>query len=180
MKDIIGFEGLYAVTVDGKIWSYPKFTKMPNGKGIRADGNKWITPFFVTKRTNHQRVYLHKNGKTFGIFVHRLVAQAYIENPFNYPYVNHIDGNPLNNHTNNLEWCNASMNSKHAITLGLTKIPNQIGASNSQAKLTDFIIKEIRLMFLTEKNCAKIGRHFNLKPKHAYDICHFRCWKHVI
>jgi HNH endonuclease len=179
MKDIFGFEGTYAVTQDGKVWSYPKLTKMPNGRGIREDGNKWITPLRGQKRTTHQRVYLHKDGKTFGISVHRLVAQAYIENPLNYPFVNHIDGNPLNNNITNLEWCTAKHNSKHAYDTGLIKIPHQFGANNSNAKLTNNDIVEIRKYYKDVNNSAMVARKFNINARHAWAICNNRAWTHI-
>lgn len=51
--------------------------------------------------------------------VHRMVAELYLENPKNYKQVNHLDGNKLNNNVSNLEWCNQSMNTKHAYDMGL-------------------------------------------------------------
>lgn len=59
-------------------------------------------------------VCLSKNNKTVHRRVHRLVAQAFIKNPNNWPIVNHKDGNKSNNNVNNLEWCTEKYNMKHA------------------------------------------------------------------
>lgn len=59
-------------------------------------------------------VCLSKNNKTVHRRVHRLVAQAFIKNPNNWPVVNHKDGNKSNNNVNNLEWCTEKYNAKHA------------------------------------------------------------------
>lgn len=45
---------------------------------------------------------------------HRVIAMTYLPNPNNYPQVNHIDGNKLNNSLSNLEWCTGEQNRKHA------------------------------------------------------------------
>ena len=56
-----------------------------------------------------------KKNKT----IHRLVAEAFIPNPNNYPQITHIDGNKLNNKVDNLEWCTNEYNMKEAWRLGL-------------------------------------------------------------
>lgn len=61
-------------------------------------------------------------GKHFRI--NRLVAQAFIDNPENKPYVNHIDGNKMNNNINNLEWVSPSENAIHAYKTNL-RLPNR-------------------------------------------------------
>lgn len=54
-------------------------------------------------------------------FVHRCVASAFLDNPNNLPTINHKDGNKLNNHVDNLEWCTYSQNLIHAYATGLKK-----------------------------------------------------------
>lgn len=51
--------------------------------------------------------------------VARIVAMVFIDNPNNYPIVNHIDGNKLNDRVDNLEWCQYQYNNVHAFKTGL-------------------------------------------------------------
>ena len=67
----------------------------------------------------YRHVGLTINGKAKSCRVHRLVAQAFIPNPENKPYVNHIDGNRSNNNIENLEWCTPKENTQHAVRTGL-------------------------------------------------------------
>ena len=60
-------------------------------------------------------------GKRKDFKGHRLVAEYFIDNPNNYPIVNHIDGNKANNHIENLEWCTYSQNNIHAYKNGLNR-----------------------------------------------------------
>lgn len=60
--------------------------------------------------------HLCKNRIRKAITVHRLVACAFIENPNNYPSIDHIDGNPMNNHVSNLRWCTNTINMNNPIT----------------------------------------------------------------
>lgn len=64
-------------------------------------------------------IYLRVNIKKYAL--HRLVALTFIENPENKPFVNHIDGNKLNNKAENLEWLTCSENNLHAHKIGLNK-----------------------------------------------------------
>ena len=89
MKDIIGYEGLYAVTSCGKVWSYKSKKFLKPGK--RRDG--------------YLHVSLYKGGEGKLYYIHRLVAEAYLPNPNGLQQVNHKDENRENNALQNLEWC---------------------------------------------------------------------------
>lgn len=95
MKDIKGFEGKYAVTEDGKVWSYW-------GKGHFLKQSITQTGYCV--------VSLSKNGQYATHYVHRLVAETFIANPDRLPEINHKDEDKSNNSVTNLEWCDAQYN----------------------------------------------------------------------
>ena len=88
MKDIKGYEGLYAVTSCGKVWSY-KY-------------KRFLNPRLQTK--GYLQIGLTKNGERKNHLIHRLVAEAYIPNPNNLPQVDHIDNDKTHNYVNNLQW----------------------------------------------------------------------------
>ena len=97
-KDIKGFEEIYSVSVDGKIYS-KRLNKQLN----------------VDATSGYERVILQKNKHKERWLVHRLVALHFVDGYFDGAIVNHIDGNSFNNHFSNLEWCNQSHNLLEAI-----------------------------------------------------------------
>ena len=86
-KDILGFEGRYRVNREGVVIN-------KSGKEVKQE---------VSQR-GYLRVRLCKDKKTFNIKVHRIVAESYIENPYNLPQVDHINGNKHDNRVGNLRW----------------------------------------------------------------------------
>jgi hypothetical protein len=74
-----------------------------------------------------------KDGIQVNISTHRLVATHFIPNPNCYPEVNHIDGDKKNSDYRNLEWCNKSMNMKHAYRLNLKKPVMMMGKDNPES-----------------------------------------------
>ena len=97
MKDIKGYEGLYAITTEGDVWSYKS--------------KRFLKP--VADCKGYLFVRLCKDGKVKSYRLHRLVAEAYLPNPDNLPQINHRDENKTNNCLQNLEWCDASYNTNY-------------------------------------------------------------------
>ena len=65
--------------------------------------------------SGYLKVVLRHNKQSKNKYLHRLIAEHFIENPTNAPMVNHKDGNKLNNHVSNLEWCTRKQNVNHAV-----------------------------------------------------------------
>lgn len=108
-KDIKNYEGLYQVSNLGKVRSLYKWDI---NKKQYIKENKILK---LNTRNNYYIVQLTKNKKRKSKQVHRLVAEAFILNPKNKPFINHIDFNTKNNNINNLEWCTQKENVNHSI-----------------------------------------------------------------
>lgn len=115
-KDVIGFEGLYQVSDDGRVRSLPRLKICGfNGKQIMQRGR-----ILKPGHTNDGYAFVNlvnANGKYKPYYIHRLVAQAFIPNPNNYPIINHKDENPSNNYYKNLEWCTYEYNSNYGTSI---------------------------------------------------------------
>lgn len=101
---IKGFEKLYAITTFGRVFSLP-----------RVCNNRTIGNTFLALMNNggYKFCTLAKNGKQFHKYVHRIVAEHFIPNPYNFPQVNHKNGIKSDNRVENLEWCNSAYNTWH-------------------------------------------------------------------
>lgn len=93
-RPVVGYENLYSVSNYGKVYSFIKnrvLSAKSNGRG-------------------YLQIELTKDKKQKMHYVHRLVAQAFLDNPNNLPEVNHKDENAQNNCVCNLEWCSTKYN----------------------------------------------------------------------
>ena len=112
-KPIKGYEGMYEVSSHGAVRSCERIT---------ADGKHLSTKILHggCYPNGYEFVCLRKDGHNRNKMTHRLVAEAFIQNPDKSPCVNHKDGNKHNNDVTNLEWCTYSQNRKHAYDVGLS------------------------------------------------------------
>lgn len=121
-------------------------------------------------------VYLPEKGKPQSI--HRMVAETFIPNPNNYPQVNHIDGVKTHNWVSNLEWCNASMNAKHAFENGL--VHHARGEAAGASKYKNEQIHEVCKLLSTGKyTCTKIAEMTGVGRKMVNSIRLRQNWTHI-
>lgn len=91
-----------------------------NGKILNLANNTFLNP--IKNPNGYYKVGLADgNGSHKQMFIHRLVANHFIPNPYNFNQINHKDGDKSNNHVTNLEWCSSEQNIKHAFKTGLRK-----------------------------------------------------------
>lgn len=110
-RDVVGYEGLYQVSNMGRVKSLPRLILFCDGR--RRFYNERIVKSQKVS-TGYRNVSLYRNAVVEKIYVHRLVANAFLQNNNKYTDVNHLDGCKTNNKAENLEWCNRSRNIKHA------------------------------------------------------------------
>lgn len=169
MKDIPGYEGLYAVTTDGRVWSYPKHWHK------RSHSGKWLSAS-ITKG-GYAKVSLRKQKNAKHYLVHRLVALTYIDKPDGKPAINHKDGEKLNNCVDNLEWCTWKENDDHARSTGL-KNP-VVGVAVASSKLTESIVRSIKERFAKGDTQASLAKRYGVTRQTVHAIVHNKTWKEV-
>jgi hypothetical protein len=108
MRDIVGYEKLYAITLDGQVWSHQARQLL---KQQKTNKNYMKVGLRDSSRTPSRKIF----------YVHRLVAMSFIDNPDNKPEVNHKNSKRDDNRVENLEWSTRSENNSHAWKFGNKK-----------------------------------------------------------
>lgn len=162
-KEISGLNGLYEISNNGRLRSYWK----PGGKS-RSNFPK------VLAITVNGRGYPAKfiSGKNYR--VHRLVAEAFLENPRQLPMINHIDGNKMNNHVSNLEWCDKSHNERHAQRMGLKNKAR--GEKCKKSHLTSDVVREI---MASDLGCRQLATIYGVNYTTISSIRTGKTWNHI-
>ena len=109
-EDIDGYIGIYQISNMGNVRSVQREEfKCVQGYRIR----KGVRLKQSQDQKGYLMVNLYKNGKGRTRRVHRLVAEAFVDNPMHLSEINHIDENKKNNAASNLEWCTSSYNKRY-------------------------------------------------------------------
>lgn len=152
-KDINGYERLYQISNLGRVRRIGEY---------RNRYKTWVSNRYLKLKegTNpYLYVDLSKDNKVKRYLVHRLVAEAFIDNSKECNEVNHIDGNKQNNKAENLEWCTRKENLKHSLDTGLRKrkIP---------LEKYDYVYNEI----LNGRTYRSLAEEFNVGKTKIADI----------
>ena len=174
------FEGLYQVSNLGNIKSMPR----PSNRFGRVImlREKQLNPS-ICKGTGYKNfTMLALNKKRKQITVHRCVALAFCKGRTNERNtVNHIDGNRINNNIDNLEWCTPKENSQHASLMG--KLKGITGSNNSQSKLTENVVLQIRKRYTKYCNTnggIALAAEFGVSNVTIHNIIKNKKWINLI
>ena len=116
-RDVIGFEGRYMVSSFGRMTSLYRPRVRIDGERHHSQQHILKGSISSTRNVKYiQVILLTDDGKRVRSSFHREVAKAFIPNPQNYPVVDHIDADGLNNRVENLRWCTRSMNNMNPIS----------------------------------------------------------------
>ena len=174
-KDVVGYEGVYQISNLARVKRVGYNIESPHCKYRRAYKDEMEIKQMISTN-GYKKLSLCKDKIIKNQMVHRLLMIAFVPNPENKPFINHIDGNTLNNSLENLEWCTPKENVNHAINIGLI---NNKGINNKNTKITEDIAKEIKRLISLGHKKINISRELNVSAGIIYSIAYNKCWKYV-
>lgn len=141
-RPVVGYECLYKVSNKGGVKSIDRYENNAHKNGLRFRKGKILKQ--MTNKKGYPYVHLCMGSKSVSKRIHRLVAEAFLPNPNNYPIVNHKDENKQNNCVENLEWCNNRYNCNYGTSInrmlktkkerGIIKYPELQGLAHKDHK----------------------------------------------
>ena len=171
-KAVKGYEGLYEVSDHGRVRSLGRDM-------VRRDGYRYVMPQRILRHwltRGYPTVSLSRDGKVKKLYVHRLVASAFLPMIRGKREVNHLDVNPQNNLLSNLEWVTPSENVTHSYRAGKHR-PIR-GESFVGSKLTDQAVRDIRRLYPGVSG-PKLGARYGVASQTIYRVVNGDGWKHV-
>ena len=172
-RPILGYEGRYSITNDGKIYSSYKRNTFD---GLRKQH---------TDKNGYKRVTLFGNGTSKNRLVHQLVAQAFIGENKDNLFVCHKDGDKENNHVDNLYYGTRSDNSNDAVRHGTHNFIQDgfdkvrvKGEDCAWSKLDEDKVRYIKKM-KGVKTCRELGQELNVSYANISAIWCGKSWRNI-
>ena len=168
-----GYETNYMVSTLGRIVNTKTNLILKPFKNIKHQKNKDDDWYLSVRLYFPNKIY----KKGYDAKVHRLVATAFVPNPDNKPFVNHIDGNKTNNNVNNLEWVTNAENVQHSFDNGL-----QISIKGEDHY--KHILTESDVHYICQKLCegyseTQLAREFGVSKNNIHCIKLKKTWKEI-
>lgn len=172
--DLFGYKNIYQISNYGRIkrLSFKRFNFLNKKESIYKE--KILKPFL---RKGYEAVRLTVGGKSSTYSIHRLVAMNFISTTDLSLQVNHKDGNKINNHVSNLEWCTPKENVTHAIKNNLWV--NSSGSKNGMSKLNEGKVIEILTKLKKGEYYRDIAIEYGISHKTISSIKNKTTWKHI-
>lgn len=164
-KPIKNYENSYEISSYGRVRSKDRYIKVC-GNGKRLIRGQIIKPTICTN--GYYEVALSQNRKRKIYLIHRLVATHFVDNPMNYPEVNHKDENITNNQVDNLEWCTSKYNANYGtrnqrcMEKVITKTVKQLSLDNEVITVFPSIKEAMRRTGVDESQIIRVCKGKNI------------------
>lgn len=166
-KDIEGYDGLYSISSMGRL-------------RLNQNINRYKCGLYQNMPINQDgyiRVSLTKDKARKKVFLHVLVASAFLGAKPDGCEINHKDGNKENNAADNLEYVTHHQNMQHAIVNGLWS--PKIKGKHPRAKFSDQQVVEIKSMYASGMSSTVLGKHFNVSHQTILNMVNGYTYKEV-
>lgn len=174
---IKGLEGRFEINKNGDVFSISRYVNAPQSGGRRLITGRLIS---LSNIKGYPGFCVSVDGVKRSFYIHRVLADLFIENPECKPCINHIDGNKENFSLNNLEWCTHKENIRQGFRTGLIPFPTTgKGEKSRSSKLKDHQVIEIRKRCGDGESKTRIAKEFGVSPGTVGFIVRRQTWEHI-
>ncbi len=148
-----------------------------NRRGRRGRMTKdWLPLKPILSRWGHLAVNLHRDGRKFRRYIHRLVLEAFVGTRPAGLICCHWDGNPTNNRLENLRWDTYKSNCDDMLRHGTRRL----GETGTKARLKEWEVREIRRLMAEGTSPDELAVRFGVGSPNIKAIACGRTWRHVL